>query len=90
MELHAIMLTSTPSLIYWQPETIKLMKLVKKWRTEGLEVYFTVNTGQDIHLIVEEKNKDKLIYRLKEIKEIKKFIVNRPAIGVRLTKDHLF
>ena len=90
LELHAIMLTSTPSLIYWQPETIKLMKLVKKWRTEGLEVYFTVNTGQDIHLIVEEKNKDKLIYRLKEIKEIKKFIVNRPAIGVRLTKDHLF
>ena len=90
LELHAIMLTSTPSLIYWCPETLKLMKLVKQWKSEGLEVYFTLNTGQDIHLIVEEKNKDKLIYRLKEIKEIKKFIVNRPAIGVRLTKDHLF
>ncbi|MEK7522519.1 MAG: diphosphomevalonate decarboxylase, partial [Patescibacteria group bacterium] len=51
LELHAIMLTSTPSLIYWQPETIILMKLVKKWRNEGLEVYFTINTGQDIHLI---------------------------------------
>jgi len=90
LELHAIMLTSTPSLIYWCPETLKLMKLVKQWRSEGLDVYFTLNTGQDVHLIVEEKNKDKLIYRLKEIKEIKKFIVNRPAIGVRLTKDHLF
>ncbi|PIU36397.1 diphosphomevalonate decarboxylase [Candidatus Roizmanbacteria bacterium CG_4_8_14_3_um_filter_34_9] len=90
LELHAIMLTSTPSLIYWCPETLKLMKLVKQWRSEGLDVYFTLNTGQDVHLIVEEKNKDKLIYRLKEIKEIKKSIVNRPAIGVRLTKDHLF
>jgi diphosphomevalonate decarboxylase len=90
LELHAIMLTSTPSLIYWQPETVMLMKLVKKLRSEGLEVYFTVNTGQDIHLIIEEKNKEQLIQRLKDIKEIKKFIVNRPAIGVRLTEDHLF
>lgn len=90
LELHAIMLTSTPSLIYWQPETIKLMKLVKKWRSEGLEVYFTVNTGQDIHLIIEEKNTEQLIKRLKKIKEIKKIIVNRPAVGARLTDSHLF
>ena len=90
LELHAIMLTSTPSLIYWQPETIKLMKLVKKWRSENLEVYFTVNTGQDIHLIVEEKNTEQLIKKLEKIKEIKKIIVNQPAVGSRLTEKHLF
>jgi diphosphomevalonate decarboxylase len=90
LELHAIMLTSSPSLIYWQPETIKIMKLIKKWRDEGLEVYFTVNTGQDIHLIVEEKNTEKLVKKLKDIKEIKKIIINRPAIGARLTDKHLF
>jgi len=90
LELHAIMLTSTPSLIYWQPETIILMKLVKKWRSEGLEVYFTVNTGQDIHLIVEEKNQEKLVKKLKEIKEVKKIITNQPAIGARLTEKYLF
>ncbi len=90
LELHAIMLTSTPSLIYFQPETIMMMKWVKKWRNEGLEVYFTVNTGQDIHLIVEEKNREKLIKKLEEIKEIKKIIVNRPAVGARLVEQHLF
>ena len=90
LELHAIMLTSTPSLIYWQPETIKLMKLVKKWRSEGLEVYFTINTGQDIHLIIEEKNTKKLVKKLKDIKEVKNIIVNSPAVGARLTEKHLF
>lgn len=90
LELHAIMLTSTPSLIYWQPETVKLMKLVKKWRDEGLEVYFTVNTGQDIHLITEEKNKEILVERLKKIKEVKKIIVNQPSAGARLSDKHLF
>lgn len=90
LELHAIMLTSTPSLIYWQPETIKMMKLIKKWRDEGLEVYFTVNTGQDIHLITEEKNTKILVERLKNIKEVKKIIINQPAIGARLIDKHLF
>ena len=90
LELHAIMLTSTPSLVYWQPETIKLMKLVKLWRTEGLEVYFTVNTGQDIHLIVEEKNSQDLVNKLKKIKEVKKIIINTPSVGARLTEKHLF
>lgn len=90
LELHAIMLTSTPSLIYWQPESIKLMKLVKKWRSDGLEVYFTVNTGQDIHLIIEEKNSKELVKKLKDIKEVKKIIINQPAIGARLVDKHLF
>ena len=73
LELHAIMLTSTPSLIYWQPETVNLMKLVKQWRGEGLEVYFTVNTGQDIHLIVEEKNSEALVKNLKILRKLKNY-----------------
>lgn len=90
IELHKIMQTSKPPLNYLQPETIKIMKLVKQWRSEGLEVYFTLNTGQDIHLIIEEKNKEKLVEKLKEIKEVKNIIVNRPAVGARVIKNHLF
>ena len=90
LELHAIMLTSSPSLIYWLPGTIKIMKLVKKWRSEGLAVYFTVNTGQDVHLIIEGKNKEILLEKLQKVKEIKKVIVNTPALGARLINKHLF
>jgi len=90
LELHAIMLTSKPALIYWLPETVKLMKAVKKWRNDGLEVYFTINTGQDIHLILEEKNIKQLINKLEKIKEIKNIIINRPSFGARLIDKHLF
>ena len=90
LELHAIMLTSTPSLIYWQPKTIELMKLIKKWRSEGLEVYFTVNTGQDMHLIIEDKNKAKLLKKLQEVDGIREIIVNRPSVGTKLSNKHLF
>ncbi|MBI4080819.1 MAG: diphosphomevalonate decarboxylase [Candidatus Levybacteria bacterium] len=90
LELHAIMLTSTPSLIYWYPATITVMKHVKKWRKEGLEVYFTMNTGQNIHLMCEGKDKEALLSRIKELPDVKDVIVNTPAKGTQITQQHLF
>lgn len=90
LELHAIMLTSTPSLIYLLPGSLRIMHLTKKWRAGGLQVYFTVNTGQDIHLICEKKNIDKVIKKVKEISDVQKTIVNYPSQGARLIRDHLF
>jgi len=90
LELHAIMLTSQPSLIYLMPNSILLMKLVKKWRSEGLECYFTVNTGQDIHIIVEKKNVSELLERLKTIEEVRNIIINESARGARIAEEHLF
>ena len=90
LELHSIMMTQTPPLIYLEPNSILLMKLCRKWRTEGLPVYFTVNTGQDVHLIVEQKNITKLKNKLKKVKEVKQIIVNYPSQGVKLSNNHLF
>lgn len=86
LELHAIMLTSKPSLIYWLPGTIRLMKLVQKWRNDGLPVYFTVNTGQDIHVICQKKDTKRVSKLLEEIEEVKEVIVNLPARGARIVK----
>ena len=90
LELHAIMLTSQPSLIYWLPATVRVMKLVKKWRNEGFLVYFTVNTGQDIHLLCEKKDVTRLEEKLKTVQEIKKIIISNPSHGTVLTEEHLF
>lgn len=90
LELHSIMLTQHPPLIYWTPGTLNLMQLVSRWRKEGIPVYFTINTGQDIHLICEQKNVEKVKAKLKQIKEVKDIIVNTPGEGARLSNSHLF
>ncbi|NCN58751.1 diphosphomevalonate decarboxylase [Candidatus Roizmanbacteria bacterium CG22_combo_CG10-13_8_21_14_all_38_20] len=90
LELHAIMLTSWPSLIYWQNGTLIVMKAVKSWRNKGLETYFTINTGQDVHIICQEKNTKILVNKLKQLPEVKRVIINKPAKGARLTQNHLF
>jgi diphosphomevalonate decarboxylase len=90
LELHAIMLTSMPSLIYWLPGTIRVMRAVKKWQSEGLQVYFTVNTGQDIPLICEKKHAKKVEALVEKIEGVQKTIVNYPDKGAHVVKKHLF
>ena len=90
LELHSIMLTQYPPLIYWTPGTLKIMKLVSHWRQEGMDVYFTINTGQDIHLLCERKNVEKVKTKLRDLTEVKNIIVNTPSEGVKLSKNHLF
>lgn len=90
LELHAIYITQVPSLIYLTPESLMVIKLCKKWRQQGLEVYFTVNTGQDVHLIVEKKNVDELVKKLKQLSEVREIIINHPGNGTMLSNKHLF
>lgn len=90
LELHTIMLTQYPPLIYWTPGTLQIMKLVPHWREEGIPVYFTINTGQDIHLTCEQKNVKKIVAKLKSLDFVKNIIVNTPGEGTRLSNKHLF
>ena len=90
LEMHAVMLTSNPSLIYWTQGTLTLMKLVKRWRLEGLEAYFTINTGQNIHILCEAKTVTALEKKLKDIEGIQEVIINNPAVGTRLVDIHIF
>lgn len=90
LELHTIMLTQRPALIYWTPGTLQIMKLTSHWRTEGIPVYFSINTGQDIHLFCERKNVDKVKTKLKNLDFVKNIIVNTPGPGARLSNNHLF
>lgn len=90
LELHAIMLTQYPPLIYWTPETLRLMKLISRWRADGIPVYFTINTGQNIHLLCLLADVEKLKAKLTELDFVKNIIVNTPGEGARLTSKHLF
>ncbi len=90
LELHAIYLTSKPSLIYLLPETIKVIKEIKKIRQNGLQIYFTLNTGQDVHIICLQKDVEKVKQLIEKIPEDKKTIVNFPSTGAKIVEKDLF
>ncbi|OGK15619.1 diphosphomevalonate decarboxylase [Candidatus Roizmanbacteria bacterium RIFCSPLOWO2_02_FULL_37_19] len=90
LEMHTITLTSQPPIVYWHPGTLCVMRAVHLWRQEGLESYFTINTGHNIHVIVQEKDKEVLAKELSNLEEVNEVIINYPAQGAQLSEQHLF
>lgn len=89
LELHAIMMTSSPSLLYLYPKTVALMRRIQEWREGGVKVYFTLNTGHNVHVLCERHQIEK-IKKLLVQHGYKKNIVNIPAGGTILSEKHLF
>jgi diphosphomevalonate decarboxylase len=51
LAMHAVMMTSAPSLLYWRPATLAVMQAVRAWRKDGLPVGFTIDAGPNVHCI---------------------------------------
>jgi Mevalonate pyrophosphate decarboxylase len=83
INMHAVMMTSTPPIYYWLPETLKLMQNLIEWRRQGLESYFTIDAGPNVHIICESPNSKKIKMKLREI-GIEKTMTNNPSLGAKL------
>lgn len=49
--MHAVMMTGTPALFYWQPATLQIMQLVRDLRAQGIGVCYTIDAGPNVHCI---------------------------------------
>jgi diphosphomevalonate decarboxylase len=90
LELHSIMLTSWPSLIYWEPTSLSVMKTVKKMREEGILAYFTIDAGPNIHIICQKKDTNLVEPRIKDIIGVSDVLINSPSKGSYIIDTHLF
>jgi diphosphomevalonate decarboxylase len=91
LEMHAICLTSTPSILYWSPVTMAIMRQIQEWRSQKkLESYFTIDAGPTVHIICQQKDEKKLAAKLKNIKGIERIVINHPGMGTRQINKHLF
>ncbi len=52
--MHAVMMTSSPALIYWQETTLAVMRAVREWRRGGLPVFYTIDAGPNVHVFTEQ------------------------------------
>ncbi|MCW5873062.1 MAG: diphosphomevalonate decarboxylase [Anaerolineales bacterium] len=49
--MHAVMMTSQPALLYWQPPSLAVMHAVPAWRAEGLLAGYTLDAGPNVHVL---------------------------------------
>jgi len=73
--MHAVMMTSTPPLMYWQPATLGIFHEVRAWRASGLPVGYTVDAGANVHVICLTGYAKEVEKRLREIPGVSDVLV---------------
>ncbi len=50
LALHATTMTGNSNIIHWQPETVAIFHAVRRLRAEGIECYFSLDTGATVYV----------------------------------------
>ena len=90
LAMHAVMMTSAPPLIYWQPATVAIIHAVRAWRGDGLPVCFTIDAGANVHCLCESPAADEVKRRLLSIAGVQSALILHPGGPARLSDAHLF
>ncbi len=85
LELHAMMMCSSPSFILMKPNSLKIIELIKSYReSSGLNICFTLDAGPNIHLLYPEKIKNEVSFFIE--RELKIFLDNGMWIDDKIGK----
>jgi diphosphomevalonate decarboxylase len=90
LAMHGVMMTSTPSLLYWLPATVAVLQSVRAWRSEGLAVYFTLDAGPNVHCLCRAGDAGQVEGRLRNLAGVLDVLVSGPGGGARWVDYHLF
>lgn len=90
MSLHITALTSLPPIWYWEPETISVIKDVYLLRESGLEAYFTIDAGPNVHLICHSNDMKKVKNYFEGKTYLDSIFVSPIGDGAIALDQHLF
>ena len=84
LKMHATMMTSNPSIVYFEPKTLIAMNLVKEMRNEGITAYFTMDAGPNVKVICKSSQCDIIKERLLEEFKEEDLIISEPGYGLEV------
>lgn len=90
IRMHAVAMTAQPSVLYWSPETVRILHAVRDWRANGLPAYFTIDAGANMHVLCEGQHADMVAAELRALEGVQDVIANRPGPGTQIVDTHLF
>lgn len=90
LEFHSILLTSSPTILLFYPGTIEVMQLVRSLRSSGVPVYFTINTGFNVHVLTLPEYEDQVLMALKKLPSVQKIIASSVGLKPQYLEQHLF
>ncbi len=87
--MHAVMMTSSPALHYWQPASLAVMQTVRQWRGDGIPACYTVDAGANVHVVCPEKEAQEIATRLRGIAGVTDVLTARAGGPAKLLEKNL-
>jgi diphosphomevalonate decarboxylase len=78
LAMHAVMMTSQPSLLYWEPKTVEVLHAVRSWREQGKQCWFTIDAGPNVHILTAARDAAAIEAGLKSIGFAQDHVVRCP------------
>lgn len=91
LAMHAVMMTSDPSLLYWEAATLEALHAVRSWRHDGVPCWFTIDAGPNVHVIVPGDAAEDVAARARDELGLaaEDVVVAPPGGDARLVERHL-
>jgi diphosphomevalonate decarboxylase len=91
LSMHAVMMTSRPPLLYWEPATLAVVKAVRDLRLRrGLPCYFTIDAGPNVHVITLPEEADAVSRALRKVQGVQEILRCPTGRGPTLEEQHLY
>lgn len=84
INLHSVMMSQKEPLFYWSGATLEVLRELLNLRKKGVLGYFTIDAGENVHVITEGKFKQKILEHFERFPVVREIIVNNPTIGARV------
>jgi diphosphomevalonate decarboxylase len=84
VSMHVVCMTQAPPSFYWNAGTMAVIHAVRGWREQGLEAYFTIDAGANVHVICAGANRATVEAALRALPEVQFTLSNGPGQGARL------
>lgn len=90
LNLHAVTMTASSGRIPWLPATLEVMHRVRKLRSQGVPVWFSIDTGATAYLNTDAAHEQQVAAAMTGIAGVERLLHLRPAGAARLVDEHLF
>jgi diphosphomevalonate decarboxylase len=84
--MHASMIASRPTVLYWLPETVAALNAVTSIRDEGLGAWSTMDAGPNVKVLTDGRDAERVADELRNRLPDCEVQVHRPGAGLRFVQ----
>ncbi len=74
LKMHSVMLTTRPTLAYWNPASVACMERIRNLRSDGVPVFFTMDAGPQVKAICEPAATEQVANALRELPGVQQIL----------------